>query len=167
MTSHTRRYASGRHEETWADPGALGQVPGHLREDVRDVADLTMARVAVHMSRLAETLPELGFRPSGGFPLHTPPGADARAEVAALERVIGGVPAALAAYLSSIGEISLTGDRPEVGRHYHSAAPWAERSDFSPSSGHPTPSASPGPTTCATGWRSDSHPRAETRIPEA
>lgn len=144
MTSYTHRYISGRHEEVWADLGALGQVPERLREDVREVADLTMARVAAHVSRLAEALPELGFRPSVGFPFHRPPAADARAEVAELEEEIGGVPAALSAYLSVVGEISLSGDWPEIGLHYFSPPPWAGRSDFSPETGSPDPLSLPG-----------------------
>ncbi|GHC75042.1 hypothetical protein GCM10007079_09820 [Nocardiopsis terrae] len=144
MTSHAQHYLSGRHEEVWADLGALGQVPDHLREDVREVADLTMARVAAHVSRLAESLPELGFEPSGGFPFHTPPGPDARAETAALAEEIGGVPAALAAYLSTVGEVGLTGDWPEIGLHYHSVPTWTEETDFSPVTGSPDPLCLPG-----------------------
>lgn len=144
MPSHTQRYLSGEHEEVWSDLGSLGQVPEPLHEDVREVADLTMARVAVHVSRLVEALPELGFTPSAGFPFHRPPGTDARAEVAALEEEVGGVPAALAAYLSTVGDVDLTGDWPEIGLHYFSAPNWTERADFSPETGSPDPLCLPG-----------------------
>ena len=73
MVSFFRRYSSGEHEEVWRELRALGPVPANLREDVAAVAEATMQRVAAHVARIAETLPELGFEPEGTIPMRTPP----------------------------------------------------------------------------------------------
>jgi hypothetical protein len=117
MTTYSRRYAAGEHEEVWNDLRALGPVPDHLREDAADVAVRTMRRAAAHLRRLAEDAPEAGLVPlHGGAPVPATP--DERAGIEEMDRETGGLPAALAACVCEIGRFSLIGEWPGIGLHH-------------------------------------------------
>ncbi|MER5782072.1 hypothetical protein ABT104_10170 [Streptomyces mobaraensis] len=121
MTSFFTRYArQGEHEQVWHELRGLGPVPGELREDVEAVATATMERVARHVVRLAEALPELGFVPATeGVAPHRPPTEGTPALVRAMEETVGVLPAALKASFLTVGDVSFLGDCPALGLHYH------------------------------------------------
>jgi hypothetical protein len=118
VASFAQRYRAGEHHAVWRELRALGPVPEPLRADVAETATETMRRVAVHIARIAEALPELGFVPAFGAP-YVPADAACRAEVDALSAEIGGLPAALAAAMREIGSVSFIGDCPALDLHYH------------------------------------------------
>ncbi|MGK5637108.1 hypothetical protein ACSNOK_02120 [Streptomyces sp. URMC 126] len=124
MTSYFTRYAQGEHEQVWNELRRLGPVPGALREDVEAVATATMERVARHVVRLAEALPELGFvQASEGMAPHRPPTEGTPAAVRAMEEAVGVLPAALKASFLTVGDVSFLGDCPVLGLHYHHGPP--------------------------------------------
>jgi hypothetical protein len=118
VTSFAQRYRAGEHRAVWEELRALGPVPQRLQPDVAATAAETMRRAAVHIARIAEALPDLGFVPAFGAP-YIPADATCGAEVGALSTEIGGLPAALAAAMREIGSVSFIGDCPALDLHYH------------------------------------------------
>lgn len=116
------RYLAGNCEAVWAELLALGADwrSESTIVDAYAVAYETMHRVSENVQILAARLAEEDYRfhyldnlkPHAA---HTPPGADARERIAALEDMCGGpVPLSLRAFHDVVGDVNFVGAHPSL-----------------------------------------------------
>jgi hypothetical protein len=120
VTSLLRRYQAGEHRAVWAEIGRGRWWRPAAGDEVEAVAAETMRRVARHVRRLAEAYRELGFVVSDPqLPMYRAATAEDVADLSRLDTEIGGLPVALRACLTEVGEVWLAGDCPALGLSYH------------------------------------------------
>lgn len=115
------RYRAGEFEAVWQEIRAQGDIGGDFREEVLEVAEETMRRVARNADVIAERLRHLGWRALMGK-LRTAPSGDDTAQFDRIESITGGpLPPSLRAFWTIVGGIDWVWDYkcgqrlPELG----------------------------------------------------
>lgn len=112
-----RRYERGEHLAVWAEIRAAGPIGGAFREEVLEVAEASMRRVAANVDLIAERLEARGWRTLSGEGFRIAPSAQDAPVVAEMERLSGApIPPTLLAFWRVVGGVDFIWD-------YRSAAP--------------------------------------------
>jgi hypothetical protein len=119
-----RRYQSGEHEQVWREIRAHPRLEGGLRDEVHEVAEVTMRTVAQNADLIAARLRSLGWRAMkvAHEELRTPPQPGDEALLARVPAISGEtVPPTLLAFWRVVGGINWVWDcdapepRPDLG----------------------------------------------------
>lgn len=116
MAGWIERYRAGDRVRVWTEMTSLGPA---AREDAAwaeavDVTRETMQRARANVERLAELLPEKGYRfhKDPEMPVYAPPAPGVVAELDGLEERIGRLPLALRCWFEEVGQANFVGEHP-------------------------------------------------------
>jgi hypothetical protein len=115
-----KRYCSGEFDQVWREIRACATIDGELREQVMEVADATMQRVAHNADVIAARLQSVGWQAQKYQGLRTPPNPGDEAVFARIAEISGApIPPTLLAFWRRVGGINWvwdydSGDQPAV-----------------------------------------------------